>query len=113
MKKLNFSYNWNNKLHCKYFTTLRLRQGKYQVGDQYEIMLKDKFMGIGEIMAIKHLYINDINEYIAGLDTGYPVEDTIKIIRTMYKKVDLSVQQLSLILIRKIKMKETQGELKV
>ena len=30
MKKINFSYNWNNKLDCHSFTTIRL-SSKYMI----------------------------------------------------------------------------------
>lgn len=65
--KINFSYNWNNKLNCNYFTTLRLSDA-HSVGSKYAICLKGKQIGTGEIMAKKYLKLNQINDFIGYLD---------------------------------------------
>ena len=38
LKSIHFSYNWNNKLGCKSFSTVRLwNQKKYQLLDLFEV----------------------------------------------------------------------------
>ncbi len=106
MKDLIFSYNWNNKLQCKAFTTIRLRQDqKYQVGEEYKIILQPKgkepdAKGIAEIKAIKHFKLDALTEFISYIDTGYNREECEKIIRRMYSKLDLKKQELSFILLK-------------
>ena len=101
MEELKFSVNWNNKLLCTYFTTLRLSD-RFKIGQKYPVLLKKKQIGIGEIMAKKYLYLKQINDYIAGLDTGYSAIKCKEILKTMYKKklIDWNIQQLCLYLIR-------------
>jgi hypothetical protein len=98
--KLEFSYNWNNKLNCKAFTTLRLyNPDKHRTGTPLEIFLKGADLGTGSIQGVKPMMLNDINEYIARIDTGYNREECINIIKRMYPKVDFSKQQMVLLLV--------------
>ena len=104
MKTITFSYNWNNKLGCKAFTTIRLyNPNKYKIGETYKINLKKECIGAGKIIAIKNFMLKELNEFIAHIDTGYSKEECEKIIRRMYEtKVNLSTVLFSLILIQKV-----------
>jgi hypothetical protein len=98
MDKISFSYNWNCKLMCNFFTTIRsLNPKKYHKGMQHEVILKGDRIGIAEVVSVKAIYGRNINEYIAGLDTGYSVKDTLEILSKMYK-CDVSVKQFSFVL---------------
>lgn len=90
-KRIRFTYNWNNKLDCKAFTTLRLHQpDMYVVGEVYEIWLRGPKSqwaqrNDGQIIDIRRLHLNDVNPFIAYLDTGYSVGETKKILQRMYR----------------------------
>lgn len=104
MKDLIFSYNWNNKLDCKCFTTIRLSD-KYQIGDEYKIVLKKgvndvECKGLAVIIDIKYFYLDQLNNFISHLDTGYSVQECKKIIVRMYADADWTKQKLSLILFK-------------
>lgn len=104
MKRINFSHNWNNKLCCKSFTTIRLRDDKkYKEGEKYNITLtKGKEVtnvSIGRVIALKHFKLDKLNEYIAHLDTGLNVKECRRTLLRLYDKVDFTKQELSLILI--------------
>lgn len=104
LDKLQFSYNWNGKLDCQCFTTLRLRNAiKFQVGNAFEIWLNDEDKGQAKIIDVKHLYLDQVSDWIALLDTGYNAEKCKEIIRTMYKNknIDWSKQQLAYVLLQK------------
>jgi len=108
MDKINFSYNWNNKLAGVAFTTLRLKNPKYQVGTSYEICLKKGKSGfatlfVARIIDIKDIRLSGITEYIALLDTGYRASECKAIVRNIYSKSHLNwdTQLLSFILLRK------------
>lgn len=89
MNKINFSYNWNNKLGCNVFTTLRLHNpNKYKKGETYQIFLKDEDMGSCEIVGIMTIPFGGITEFSARLDTGYSLKECRKIIKRMYKHVE-------------------------
>jgi hypothetical protein len=87
---LNFSYNWNNKLHNNAFTSLRLHNdSKYIVGDTYEIVQKDEQLGKATLIEKRVLLLDKITPFISFLDTGYDVAEMIKIIKTMYKNKNI------------------------
>jgi uncharacterized protein YqfB (UPF0267 family) len=104
MQIINFSYNWNNKLQCNYFTTLRLlNHSKYQLGKTVEIYLNGVKQFNAEIINTKEIYFENLNSYIAGIDTGYSLNETKNILLKMYPNVDFTKQSLMLILLKKIK----------
>lgn len=100
METINFSYNWNNKLQCHYYTTLRINSPRFRENNMYDIILKGKKIHDGRIIKITLLSLDKINEYIGGLDTGYSAEDCKNILTKMYKNIDLSKEIICLLLIR-------------
>lgn len=105
MTDLIFTYNWNNKLQNKAFTTIRLRNDKkYEIGKEFSIQLQPKgkpseTLGIAKIIDVKHFTLEKLNNFIAHIDTGYSKEECEKIILRMYPKVDFKKTELSLILL--------------
>lgn len=101
---INFSYNWNNKLNCKAFTTIRLKNSnKYQIGKEYKILLKKELLKPAIIEDIKTIYFNQINEFIARVDTGYSALETKNILKKMYSKINFETQPFSFILLSTVK----------
>lgn len=109
-----FRDNYNKKLDCKYFTTIRLHNPKkHQVG---------KIMGIerngriedhaAKIIDIKTFYLKDMSEYMAGLDTGYSKAEAIEMIRLMYRHIVANVYQarFDFILLRREDERHTPPE---
>ena len=88
-KNLKFSYNWNNKLNCKAWTTLRKRTDKYKVGELYDVYLKNQYMGKAELISITKTSSPKLNAYVCYLDTGYGVAQTQQILKRMYKRDDV------------------------
>lgn len=89
MKTINFSYNWNNKLDCKAYTTFRLyNPSKYVVGDIYQIRLKDKPVHQALLVDIRRMSLDKVNEFIAHIDTGYSLDEFRNIVRKMYTGAD-------------------------
>lgn len=108
MPEINFSTNWNQKLSCDSFTTLRIQQdSKYTIKSKYRIKLKKKLIAIAEIEDIRNFFLHDLNEFVARLDTGYSLEMTKGIIRKMYPNVNFELKKLSLILL--VKSPETKS----
>lgn len=102
MLLLPFSYNWNNKLDCKAFTTIRIYNPTVHIpGTKVDPIFKGISKGIGKIMEVKPFHLANLNPYISYLDTGYSVEECKGIILKMYPKVDFNKKQLALILIVK------------
>jgi hypothetical protein len=112
--QLRFSTNWNNKLECDAFTTLRLSWPQnYRVGLQKEVLLKGsraqnyayQSKGWAAIIDVKRLKLEQINDYIALLDTGLLAAECQDMIRTMYKykPINWDTQLLDFILLKYIK----------
>lgn len=99
-----FSQNWNGKLDCDFFTTLRLaNNNKYRVGDAYEITLKGIVFCHAKIVEVRYIVIEQVNDWIARLDTGYDAEACKTLIKTMYKnkQIDWRSQRLAYIMLEK------------
>lgn len=81
-----FSYNWNNKLDCNFFTTIRLHNPKkYWVGSTHRIFLKENDLGTAKIVQVKTVRLEEIDSFTASLDTGYNAAQTRALFRKMYK----------------------------
>jgi hypothetical protein len=84
---LKFSYNWNNKLSCAAFTTIRLyNPKKYVRDDVYNIYLKDELVGTAQLVGIRKTKLSSLNEFVARLDTGYSLGQCRQVISRMYGK---------------------------
>lgn len=116
MIDLKFSYNWNHKLDCTAFTTIRLyNPQKHVKGNQVNIFLNDTPKGPGKIFDVVVFLLENLNSFTSYLDTGYSVDQTKSIFRKIYPKVDFSLTRLALILVVKdpaeAKQKVEQKEL--
>ena len=114
--EINFSQNWNNKLTGRYFTTLRLKdESRFIIGEAYSILLLRHHITFADIVDIKHLFLRDINEYVAGLDSGYSADEFRSMLIKMYKNhnVDWQRRQLSLILLRRHGKKTDKAQIHI
>lgn len=94
---ISFNYNWNNKLFCKYFSTLRAyNPDKYVIGDYYDVYLKEEYLGKVKLMDVRKFKSTNLNAFICAMDTGYSVEETKKILYRMYKKKEMDLHFLLL-----------------
>lgn len=99
IKHIKFSYNWNKKLDCKSFTTIRLHNGrKYQKGNLYRVFLKDSTQwidkGLHECKGLVTRRKTQINDWLAFLDTGYNAVKCQDIITKMYKNKNVEPDPL-------------------
>lgn len=86
MKDVNFSFNWNGKLYCDSFTTIRL-SNYYNVGDIVTICLKKECIDTGKIIGKIETKIEKLTELVCQLDTGYDRRITIGLIKKMYSGI--------------------------
>ncbi len=102
--KIYFSQNWNGKLDCNFFTTLRLQNdNKYIVGESYEIVVKKVPFCVAKIVEVRYILLDDINDWVARLDTGYNADNCKVLLRTMYKhkNIDWRTQKLAYLMLEK------------
>lgn len=86
-KKINFSYNWNNKLNStRSFSTIRYPSKKWNKGEEYDIFFKREIMVCtAKIIELKDFRLGNLTEGMAWLDTGYDKQETKNILKTMFK----------------------------
>ena len=84
MNTLDFSHNWNNKLDCNVFTTIRLSD-RLKVGEWVQVTLNTRSKGQHLVLDKRSLKANQLNEWICFLDTGYSLAETRTILNNMYK----------------------------
>ena len=111
MDKLEFSTNWNNKLECKCFTTIRLyNPTKHFQGNKFNVFLQKKYRSKVEIIAISLIKLHQLSDYICFLDTGYSKEETKEILLKMYPRIDFKTQYLTILLLKKIDSPQPKQE---
>ncbi|MFV8335189.1 hypothetical protein ACNQF7_03770 [Flavobacterium sp. RSP29] len=105
MEKLEFSTNWNNKLDCKCFTTIRIyNPQKHFKDNQFEVFLQRKYKGKVVVLGVVKTYLDKLNDYVCYLDTGYNKAETVELLRKMYKakNIDFSKKQITILLLQKV-----------
>lgn len=106
-QRLEFEQNWNNKLNCSSFTTIRLHNPrKYCVDAVMSVYLKGIWKGDAKVIDVKTISLDQVNNYISLLDLGLPPDRAKETIRSLYKKqpyVNWQTQQLDLVLLEYIK----------
>ena len=81
-KKLTFDQNWNNKLNCKAFTTIRLHSmTKNRVGEKYYIYLNDKWIGIAEMIEVETILGSQLDNRTWYINSGNGVKATVDFLR--------------------------------
>lgn len=97
---VEFSNNWNNKLDCHVFTTIRLKAER-KVGEPVNLYLRKSksekiFLGEGVIRCIAERRLATLRDEITYLDTGYNADKTRDILRKMYqaKNIDWDLQPI-------------------
>lgn len=98
-----FNKNWNKKLDCNSFSTIRLENPtKYKLGEYYIIMLNEgsgkqqKNLGPAKLVSISPFLLDKLNDSMAYIDTNLKKEDCISMIKVMYKnhKIDFTTKKL-------------------
>lgn len=114
---VNFRHNYNNKLGCDYFTSIRLMSAKYQEGKTMNIYLWQngisRKMFTARIVSVKPILLHQISDTMAYIDSGM---DALKIRETIYymykeRVSDVNTAQFCLILFERIKNRPSQGSL--
>ena len=105
-ERLEFTENFNNKLNCICFTTIRLHHPvRNAIGSVKQIYLKGVWKGNAKIMHAATLTLDRINLPVAKLDTGLLPDECRRLIRTLYKNrsgINWEAQQLDYLLLEYI-----------
>lgn len=106
-ERLEFEENYNNKLNCDCFTTIRLHHPvKNAIGAIKHVYLKGVWKGDAKIMYAATIRLDQINRTMSKLDTGLLPEECRRLIKSLYKHrpgINWETQQLDYILLEYIK----------
>jgi hypothetical protein len=114
MPSIKFKHNWNQKLNCNSFTTIRLHDdSKYSVGLNYTIRHGHRNCGVAKLVEKRVLRLDQLNEFVAQIDAGVSLKEFIAMIKNFYdsKNIDWRTQPLDLLLMVKVGDKGKQKEL--
>lgn len=88
-KKITFMTNWNNKLCCYYFTTIRLVQKGndtyYTEFGVFDLYIKSKFQFACELVKVRKLKGSQITDFLAFIDSAMSLEQFIEFCCKVYK----------------------------
>lgn len=83
---IEFSENWNRKLSCHFFTTIRLKNDKkFVLGQQYKIFLKGEYVITANLLQKIDCHLKQLPPVTCYLDTGYGKQETVEMLKKMYK----------------------------
>ena len=114
---IKFQKNWNRKLNCDYFTSIRLASPKYKTGKVFRLLLMEngiyRDMGYARIISVKSIRLNQINDLISYSCKGM---DPARIQDALYFKYkdfvrDIGMATFYVILFERIKVDQKQGQL--
>lgn len=84
-KEIKFSSNWNNKLYCNIFATLRFGECMHKEGDTVSILLRKEsvYVSTGEAIIInifKDVPFHHLRWFLP-IDTGYSLLESEKLFK--------------------------------
>lgn len=101
MDTLKFNKNWNQKMCCDFYTTIRIHSEKFQIGKIMETICKIKEKGReveikekAKVVQIKSYRLNDIPDEIFWVDCGMGKRNAIDMIEKMYSKYNIHVHSV-------------------
>lgn len=110
MDTIHFSYNWNNKLDCNIFTTIRIyNKQKHYIGAQFNITWQFEKETIEleprQIVLLNTFTLDKFTPGMALIDTGYDLPEAKAIIMNMYHKYypDINKVVFCMLFLKKIK----------
>ena len=85
-ERMEFDENYNNKLNCNCFTTIRLHAPtKNAVGAIKQIYLKGIWKGNAKIMGVASIRLDQINPTVAKLDADMSPDELRRLLKDCYK----------------------------
>ena len=92
MNKIKFSKNWNNKLNCLFFTTIRLATKEkvtyYEsnVGNTFEVKVENDVHSKAILKTTSVLKLCELKHQLVFLDAGMNYIDFCDMMKKMYGK---------------------------
>lgn len=110
--QIKFGKNWNNKLECDYFTTIRLLTKDKALyynenrGLAFNVMLKDEKHSEAVLVGLDALRLKDIPEWLIATDAALDVTQFKRLMYRMYhgkKEWFGELTQMLILIFKKVK----------
>ena len=86
-ERIEFSKNWNNKLLCDVFSTIRPSFKNYKVDEVFDIRIGERFFCYAKVLKSEIRTINNlISSGVQLIDTGLDGRDFFILMSNMYSK---------------------------
>lgn len=103
-KEIHYQKNYNNKLYLDYYTSIRLHNPYWTVGDYYRVYLDNSLQHYAKIILKKTFLLKDLPEVTAYSDIGMNAHDTKVLLKSFYPDTDFETQPLDLILFHQLEL---------
>lgn len=89
MKTINFNLNWNGKLYCNCFTTIRPKNdNKFKLHENYQVCLNGVDMGEVQIVYMKDFPLSKITDAMCLVDIGYLAKYANEVFGDLYPEIE-------------------------
>lgn len=86
-ERLSFSKNWNNKLLCQFFTSIRPLSNKYKADKVFDILIGDTHFCYAKVVKTVELNLLQIVGFgLNFIDNGLSEKDFMEMMKKMYEK---------------------------
>ena len=86
-ERIEFSKNWNNKLLCAVFSTIRPSYKKYGINETFDVRIGERFFCYAKVLKSEKKTLKEIILSGAHLvDTGLSEKDFMTLMSNMYSK---------------------------
>lgn len=109
MTKITFQQNFNKKLYCRYFTTIRLDRPDLQPGTKLQVWLNGRYLYPAELIQKKSCFLNELPQITACLDTGMSLPETIQLIQSLYPGIDFRNTKVAILMLENLDYEAPQN----
>lgn len=81
-REVHFTKDWNNKLSCEYFTTIRKFPTSYVEGEYYKVYVNKVHSFNAKLMSVEIAVIAELPAGLICVDTGYSLNESYKLFRS-------------------------------
>lgn len=85
---LHFAQNFNQKLNCEYFTSIRPKRDIYEIGAKMDIFCQNHFLKKATIISIKTLTLDELDDWTAFLDAGMNKDELKTLLTNFYPEAE-------------------------
>lgn len=96
--RIDFAENWNRKLYCDCFTTIRRASHKYKQYARYNLFFKGLYIGQVIVLQVQTFPLGKLPPITATLDTGCSPQQTRQIFQFYYPDVTDTTEMMLLLL---------------